>query len=234
MTLEFYYHPQSPFSQSVWMILNELNIDYKKTLIDLFREEQKSESYRDINPLKKVPAIVDGNLKLAESRAIALYLCNKYEPVTKKNKLYPIDEESVAKMNMAIFRNCDNVITVLKYMNGEAVYLGKAAGPLAELFPRVKAILTEMNESLSTSEYFWGEHLTLLDFFALNATCILSMAGFEDWHNYPNLERWMDTMEKLSYYEECYAKPLELNVQMFRGFCQKASAALSEQNNKED
>ena len=40
----------------------------------------KSEEFKKINPMGKVPAIVDtdSGFKLAESHAIMRYLCNKY------------------------------------------------------------------------------------------------------------------------------------------------------------
>ena len=44
-----------------------------------------------INPQHNIPAIVDGDLTVNESRAIGVYLSEKYDPESKK-KLYPKDD----------------------------------------------------------------------------------------------------------------------------------------------
>lgn len=66
MVVEFYYNQHSPPSCLVWMVLNELGIEYKPVVIDFFKEEQKGEDYSKINPHMQVPAIKDGNMILTE------------------------------------------------------------------------------------------------------------------------------------------------------------------------
>lgn len=49
------------------------------------------------------------------SRAIAIYLCEKYESKEKGNKLYPSDPLGKAKVNKAIFADLDNYFKILTY-----------------------------------------------------------------------------------------------------------------------
>ncbi len=61
--------------------LEELGIPYEFIKLDLQAGEHRQPEYLAINPMGKVPAIVDGDLQLWESGAILLYLNDKYGKV---------------------------------------------------------------------------------------------------------------------------------------------------------
>lgn len=58
--------------------LEELGIPYEYVLLDMKAGEHKQPDFLAINPVGKVPAIVDGAFTLWESGAILLYLAEKY------------------------------------------------------------------------------------------------------------------------------------------------------------
>lgn len=58
--------------------LEELELPYEFVMLDMQAGEHRQPPFLDINPVGKVPAIVDGDLKLWESGAILLYLADKY------------------------------------------------------------------------------------------------------------------------------------------------------------
>ncbi|MBW4695763.1 MAG: glutathione S-transferase family protein [Lyngbya sp. HA4199-MV5] len=58
--------------------LEELQVPYEFVLLDLQAGENLEADYTAINPIGKVPAIVDGDFKLWESGAILLYLADQY------------------------------------------------------------------------------------------------------------------------------------------------------------
>ena len=53
-----------------------------------------------MNPVHQIPAIDDNGFHLAESCAIAQYLCDKYAP---DNNLYPKDVQKRAQVNRMLF-----------------------------------------------------------------------------------------------------------------------------------
>lgn len=59
--------------------LEELNLPYEFVLLDLQAGEHRKPEYLAINPMGKVPAIVDDDFQIWESGAILLYLANKYD-----------------------------------------------------------------------------------------------------------------------------------------------------------
>lgn len=75
--LKLYGGSRSRASIVQWY-LEELEIPYEYVLLDLQAGEQRQPEFLAINPMGKVPAIVDGDLNLWESGAILLYLAEKY------------------------------------------------------------------------------------------------------------------------------------------------------------
>jgi glutathione S-transferase len=60
--------------------LEELGVPYEFVQLDMKAGEHRQMPFLEINPVGKVPAIVDGDFKLWESGAILLYLAEKYGP----------------------------------------------------------------------------------------------------------------------------------------------------------
>lgn len=75
--LTFYHAPQSR-SFSVFWLLEELGEPYTTELIDIRTEDGAPESYRAIQPHKKVPAIVHNGTTVTERAAISIYLAGAF------------------------------------------------------------------------------------------------------------------------------------------------------------
>ena len=58
--------------------LEELDLPYEFVLLDMAAGEHRQSEFLALNPMGKVPTIVDGDLVLWESGAIILYLAEKY------------------------------------------------------------------------------------------------------------------------------------------------------------
>ena len=75
--IKFYYSPRSSATRCQ-LALEELGVPYEKIRIHLDKGEQKAPDFLAINPNGKIPALVDGDVKLFESLAIILYLGERY------------------------------------------------------------------------------------------------------------------------------------------------------------
>lgn len=75
--LKLYGGQRSRAAIAKWY-LEELGLEYEFVLLDLAAGEQNKPEFLAINPVGRVPAIADGELKLWESGAILLYLYDKY------------------------------------------------------------------------------------------------------------------------------------------------------------
>jgi glutathione S-transferase len=77
MAIKLYSWPRSSGTRVSWA-LEELGLSYEYVEIDAQKQEHRAPPYMAIHPHGKVPALVDGDIKLFESGAIMLYLGEKY------------------------------------------------------------------------------------------------------------------------------------------------------------
>jgi glutathione S-transferase len=74
--MKLFWAPQTRAQRAIWM-LEEAGIDYDMERIQLGSPDQ-SDEFRAASPMGKVPAIVDGEVAMAESAAICLYVADRY------------------------------------------------------------------------------------------------------------------------------------------------------------
>ncbi len=77
MAVTLYHHPFSRASNVVWM-LEEVGIDYELRWVDIMAGGQKTPEFLKLNPMGKLPVLVDGAAVVSESAAIALYLGDRH------------------------------------------------------------------------------------------------------------------------------------------------------------
>lgn len=75
--LTFYHSPQSRSFSILWL-LEELGQPYEMEIVDIRAQGGPPESYRAIQPHKKVPAIVHDGTTVTERAAICLYLTEQF------------------------------------------------------------------------------------------------------------------------------------------------------------
>ena len=75
--LTFYHSPKSRSFSILWL-LEELGQPYEMEIVDIRTEGGPPESYRAIQPHKKVPAIVHDGITVTERAAICLYLTEQF------------------------------------------------------------------------------------------------------------------------------------------------------------
>ncbi len=76
--MKLYWAPQTRSQRAIWM-LEEAGVDYEMELVGIRDEDrQDSAEFLAASPMGKVPAIVDGDVAMAESAAICLYVADRY------------------------------------------------------------------------------------------------------------------------------------------------------------
>ena len=75
--MKHYFNPMSRAITTHWM-LTELGVDHEQIIVDLMKGEGSTPEYRAINPMGKIPALVDGDIVVTEVAAICAYLADKF------------------------------------------------------------------------------------------------------------------------------------------------------------
>ncbi|XP_071726420.1 glutathione S-transferase T1-like [Rutidosis leptorrhynchoides] len=89
MALKVYADRMSQPSRAVLLFCKINGIDFEEIRIDILKNKQYTPEYKAINPMYKVPAIVDGRFKLFESHAILIYISCAFPGVA--SHWYPSD-----------------------------------------------------------------------------------------------------------------------------------------------
>jgi glutathione S-transferase len=151
----------------------------------------KKPEYLALNPNGKVPTLVDGDLKLWESRAIMQYVASK----KPGNTLWPADAKAQAD--------------IARWQFWEAAHLSHGTGAFAfeKLFKKIFMKQDPDPVALATGEKTWhqfapvlnaqleprkwivGSELTLADF-SVGACFSYAEAAGLPWDNYPHIKAW--------------------------------------------
>ncbi|EPJ50479.1 MAG: glutathione S-transferase domain-containing protein [Osedax symbiont Rs2] len=75
--MKHYYNPMSRSVTTDWM-LKELDVQHQQIIIDFAVEDTNLSDLRKINPMGKLPVLVDGETVVTEVAAICAYLADKY------------------------------------------------------------------------------------------------------------------------------------------------------------
>lgn len=79
MAITLLHHPFSCAAGVLWT-LEEIGQPYELKFVDIMKGEQKSPEVVALNPMGKLPVLIDGDAVVTESAAISLYLADRYAP----------------------------------------------------------------------------------------------------------------------------------------------------------
>ncbi|KAG5058564.1 hypothetical protein AAZX31_05G193000 [Glycine max] len=151
MKLKVYADRMSQPSRAVLIFCKVNGIDFEEIKVDLSKRQQLSPEFRAVNPLRKVPAIVDGRFKLFESHAILIYLASAFPGVA--DHWYPADLSRRARIHSVLDWHHQNL------RRGAASFvLNTVLAPLLGLRANQQAAAEAekiLISSLSTIENIW-------------------------------------------------------------------------------
>ncbi|XP_072043682.1 glutathione S-transferase theta-1-like [Amphiura filiformis] len=202
MSVKVFYDIMSQPARAVILFCraNKKFIPFTPNPIALRKFEQQTEEYAQINPMKKVPAIVDGNFKLTESVAILKYLCDKYNV---PDHWYPKDLERRAKVDEYMgWQHINTRMNCAKVFVYE-VLLPKATG--SEMDPgKLSTAIGEMEETLTNLEniflkdkpYLCGNDISIADLLGVCEVEQVSGTGRDISVAHPRLGAWVQRVRQ--------------------------------------
>lgn len=192
--ITIYGTPASRTVRILWMA-KEIGLDYDNIPTDFRKGETQTEEYGRINPNRKIPSVVDGDLSLWESFSINLYLAKKYG-----GDLGPKDLDEDALMTQWSMWGLWEVEPAANKMLFHAVLLPEAERKRAEWQAASDALAQPMavlDRHLAGRDWIVGGRFTVADVNVAGACNALVRSGY-DFSGCPNAKAWLD---------RCMARP---------------------------
>ena len=193
MGVKIYGIPGSRADRSLWAI-EETGIDYEHVKTN-FGEESKADEYLEINPNGRIPALIDGDLKLFESMAINLYLTKHYA-----RDLYPTNPNDEAKANQWSVWAISEIEPLQMQIVIQKFFVPKDKQDQAEIDQASKGLvrpLKVLDHALRDSDYLLGEKFSVADLNVAGVMLLLKAVKF-DFDPFQNVSAWID---------KCHARP---------------------------
>ena len=184
----FYSH--TPNGRKISIMLEETNLDYKITEIDLSKGEQFNSDFRKISPLSKIPAIIDHQKKISlfQSGAILIYLAEL------SGKFYDPNDRTI--INQWLMAQMGDIGPMLGQHHQFHHYNpGKSKFGEERYFNIAKRLYKDLDEHLSKSEFLAGKKYSIADI------ATFPWIARHDWHdiglrNYKHLCKWYKKISK--------------------------------------
>ncbi len=193
-----YGSPRSSAGRSYWA-LEEIGVSYQSQSIDMKAKEHKSPAFLKLNPNGKIPALVDGDLKLFESMAINFYLAEAYKKEllgntpTEKGLVHQWSFWALSELQTPIIE-----IFIQKVFVPEDKRSQTVIDDNMKLLPPLFAIL---DQALEGKKYLVGTEFTLADLNTASVAMIVSAIGFDS-KSYKNVSRWLEVLSERPAYQK--------------------------------
>ncbi len=174
----------TPNGKKISIMLEEINLKYKVTKININQDEQFNPDFKKLSPFSKIPVIVDheNNQTLFESGAILIYLGEKSGRFYKKEDRTIINQWLMGQMGY-IGPMLGQHHQFHHYNPGKSEFGEK------RYFKIAKRIYNELDVRLSVSQYLSGSEYTIADI------ATFPWIARHEWHdiglkNFTHLTRW--------------------------------------------
>jgi glutathione S-transferase len=200
--LTFYSHPLSGNARRVWIALLEKNIPFEQINLKL-DGDQRSPEFTDINPLQRIPAIVDDGFQVVESLAILDYLEAQYPDPP----LMPKDVQSMTKVRMAEMAIATDLQPMIRPLMQDAMQMPVEATQLTSAKERIKVVLNFFENRLLVGDpYFLGANFSLADVVAGTMIGYVPLFGMP-LDNLPKIATWLEVLSQRPSWQQTAPPP---------------------------
>ncbi|XP_001658009.2 glutathione S-transferase 1 isoform X1 [Aedes aegypti] len=191
--MDFYYLPGSAPCRAVQMTAAAVGVELNLKLTNLMAGEHMKPEFLKLNPQHCVPTLVDGDFSLWESRAIMIYLVDRY---AKGEKLYPKDPQKRAVVNQRLYFDMGTLYQRFGDYYYPQIFEGAAAN--SENYRKIGEALEFLEVFLHDQQFVAGGNcLTLADLSVLATLTTFEVAGY-DFSGYKSVHEWYGRIQKVA------------------------------------
>ena len=174
----------TPNGKKISIMIEEINLDYKVTKINIYKDEQFKPDFKKISPFSKIPVIIDheNNESLFESGAILIYLAEKSGQFYKKSERTIINQWLMGQMAY-VGPMLGQHHQFHHYNPGKSEFGEKRYFKISE------SIYRQLDERLFISKFLAGSNYTIADI------ATFPWIARHEWHDiglkkFKSLSRW--------------------------------------------
>lgn len=216
MPIDLYYHPASAPCRAVQLTAKAVGVQLNQHFVDLFAGANLAADFVALNPQHTVPTLVDNGLVLTESRAICVYLVERYGK--SDDPLYPRDLQVRATINQRLYFDQGTLYASLLDLWSERLFRGGRTADAARA-ERVEQALALFDTYLKDSTYAAGEQFTVADIVLVaSVSSYVHEHGVQlDAQRHANVRRWFARCKQVT-------PRYDVNVEGLRAFKQLFAA----------
>ncbi|MCW8328826.1 glutathione S-transferase family protein [Photobacterium sp. SDRW27] len=161
---KLYYYPNNA-SLAPHFLLHHMGLKYELLLVDKKSNSQKSPEYLKLNPVGRIPTLIDDGTAIFESPAICVHLCEQhpeYELIPKLgSKERPLFFQWLAYLNNTLQAELMVRYYPHRHTNDESTI----PNVVAAQDDRIADALAVIDAQLEGKQYLLGDSITACDFF---------------------------------------------------------------------
>ncbi|XP_020788575.1 glutathione S-transferase theta-1b [Boleophthalmus pectinirostris] len=196
MALELFLDMFSQPCRSVYMFAKKNNILVEVRTVSLMNGEQFTEEFGKVNPIRKVPALKDGDFSMGESIAMMQYMAEKFKT---PDHWYPADLQKRARVNEYLCWQPTGI-----RMHGSKIFWLKVMLPTVFKIDvpkeKMEGALEDLDSSLKVIEdafiqdraFIAGEQISMADLVAVVEIMQPFAAGVDVFKDRPKLLAWKE------------------------------------------
>jgi len=188
--MKIHHHPLSGHAHRAVLFASLLGVPHELVEVDLAAAAHKSPAFLALNPFGQIPVLEDGDIVIADSNAILVYLAKK----AGRTDWLPEDAEGAARVQRW-----------LSVAAGELAYGACAARLITvfnasfnadEVIARAHVLLGRLEQHLADREWLAAGHPTLADV-AIYSYVARAPEGNVDLADYPAVNAFLRRVEAL-------------------------------------
>ena len=164
---ELFYFPSNA-SLAPHFILEELGVPFQLRLVDRKTSGQKDPGYMQLNPMGRIPTLMDGDLVLFESAAICLHLADKHPQASLVPAPGTDERAQLYKWLMFLSNTIQPDFMAFYYPETYTVAAEGNAAVQASAEQRLDNAYAVVDDALGQAgPYLLGENISVADFYLL-------------------------------------------------------------------
>ena len=194
-----YTTPLSANGRKPLALCHALALEPEIRLVNVYAGEGRSPEFLAINPLGKVPALVDGGFRLVESNALLVYIAEQHGG----SRFFAAEPRARAEILRWLFWEASAWQPALSAVLAPCVghrlapqHVPAPSAPPDWRSPQLAPLLAHLDAELARRAFLCGSELTIADLSVAGMTTYFRQAGFPA-GAWPNLSAWLARIEAL-------------------------------------